>query len=495
MKFSFSLLFAFISFLPLQSQLTQLEAYFPLYKTIVPSKEPQVLPQTVAINDQMYSFANVTGVLEYFKGPDWETLPKNQFVIHSYQSTLDNRLISKPFGLFRGSVVNTTIDSLGNLYLTTTAKLFYSSLPKKKKFEKVLDSDSIYVTCVDPKTLVKWSKTFGVTNESNIQFHSFEFKGNQARIYFQSKDTLYQHEVNQQGVTESIKKYVIPANHKVSFIKTNLLDELIVLTTRVWPQYEISLEEQHLLLSFSIVQTLKWKEYISGTRFEVFVKSLLVDSKGTIYIVGNFLKEITSNFTTIKSKGQQDIFIIKVSSQGKTISVHGIGGSEGDNLSAATISQNNDLIFSGQMYGRGTVLNEVLDNNGKAFTFLAKISEDNRVVFAKVFGDYSVSYHKITEDHFKRILLVGMFSDTLQTRNGDILVSKGGTDFYFSLYDDFGNMEAVEPFGTSGDEAMIIDYLLTPNRKISLISYTSTVIQDKKQKEYSLNLWRYKYQR
>ncbi len=494
MKFPLLFLFCFLVSISVQSQLTELESFYPLYKITVPGKEPQMLPKTLAINDQMYSFASVTGSLEYFKGPNWEKLPKNQFSIISFQSNLDKRIISKPFGLFRGSVVNSTLDSSGKLYMTTTAKL-HTTLPKKKTFEKQLDSDSIYVTCVLPSTSVQWSRSFGFTNASNIQFHTINFTKDIAKVYFQAKDTLYQFDVDSQGSLVSQKRYAIPKTHKVSFLATNLADELIVLTTKTWGQYEISYEEQHLLITYNVLQTIKWQEYISGTRFEVFIKSLLVDSKGTIYIIGNFLKEITSDFTTIKSKGQQDIFIIKVSSQGKTILVNGIGGADGDNISAVTMTSSNELILSGQMYSAGTILNEKLEFFNQPFTFVAKISSDNRIIFAKVFGGYSVLHSKITEDHYKRILLIGSYKDSLLVRDGRKLVSKGGNDFFLATYDEHGNLEAYEPFGTADDESLILEYVFIPNNRFTLVTYNTKFIPETKQKEYSQVLWRYRYQR
>jgi len=494
MKFFILYSLCFFLSISVYSQLTELESNYPLYRITVPGKEPQMLPKTLAINDQMYSFALVSGALDYYKGPNWEMVPKNQFTIISFQSNLDKRIFSKPFGLFRGAVVNSTLDSSGNLYLTTTAKL-HSTVPKKKTFEKPLDTDSIYVTCILPSTSVQWSRSFGFTNASDIQFHTIHFTKNLAKIYFQSKDTLYQFDVNSQGNIETQKQYAIPKKHRVSFLATNPAEELIVLTTKTWGQYEISYEEQHLLITYNVFQTIKWQEFISGTRFEVFIKSLLVDTKGTIYVVGNFLKEITSDFTTVKSKGQQDIFIIKVSSQGKTILVNGIGGADGDNISAVTLSSSNDLILSGQMYSKGTILNEKLEFFNQPFTFVAKISSDNRIVFSKVFSGYSVLHSKITEDHYKRILLIGSFKDTLLIRDGKQLVSKGGNDFFLATYDEFGNLEAYEPFGTADDESLILDCVFIPNNRFTIITYNSKLIPEKKTKEYSQVLWRYRYQR
>lgn len=494
MKFPLLCFLCFLLSVSLQSQLTELESFYPLYKITVPGKEPQMLPKTLGINDQMYSFVQVSGNLEYYKGPNWDKVPKNQFSIISFQSNLDKRIFSKPFGLFRGAVVNSTIDSSGNLYLTTTAKL-HTTLPKKKTFEKPLDSDSIYVTCILPSTSVQWSRSFGFTNASAIQFHTINFIKEIAKVYFQAKDTLYQFDINSQGKIESEKRYAIPKTHKVSFLATNPAGELVVLTTKTWGQYEISFEEQHLLITYNILQTIKWQEYISGTRFEVFIKSLLVDSKGTIYVIGNFLKEITSDFTTVKSKGQQDIFIIKVSSQGKTVLVNGIGGTDGDNISAVLLTSSNELILSGQMYSAGTILNEKLEFFNQPFSFVAKISPDNRIIFAKVFGGYSVLHSKITEDHYKRILLIGSYTDSLLIRDGKRLVSKGGNDFFLATFDEHGNLEAYEPFGTVDDESLILDCIFIPNNRFTLITYNSKIIPEKKQKEYSQVLWRYRYQR
>jgi len=495
MKFIIYIFLVCIVVSPVYSQLTQLESIFPLYKVTVPTKKPQALPQILACKDQMYSFVNLTGTLEYYQGPLWKKLPKNQFIVHSYQSNLDKRILSKPFGLFRGEVVNSIVDSNGLLLLTTTAQLHHSTLPKKKKFEKALNSDSIYLTCIDPSTSVRWSRAFGITNSSYIQYHSVEHKNGFHKVFFQVKDTLYLYSLLPSGLTESVKRYAIPQHHKVSFSHISSNEELIVVTTRIWPQYEISLEEQHFVLSYSIIQTLKWKEYVSGTRFEVFIKSFLVDTKGSVYLLGNFLNEITSAFTTVKSKGQQDIFVIKISKQGSTLGVFGIGGKEGDNFGAATLTKTNDLILSGQMYSTGTVLNEVLDFNQKPFTFVSKISNDNRLIFAKVFGGYSVVHNKITEDHHKRILLVGMFKDTLTTRNGDVLISKGGNDFYLATYDEYGNFEAVQPFGSEADESYLLNVLLIPNNSVSVLAYTTGILNAKKEREYSQVLWRFKYQR
>ncbi len=215
---------------------------------------------------------------------------------------------------------------------------------------------------------------------------------------------------------------------------------------------------------------LLWAKQIGGANYDE-AQSIGVDGLGNVYVTGTYQGTVdfdpgvgTFNITSV-SPNANDIFIVKLNTNGNFIWAKGIGGSATDAVFSLALDASANIYTTGYFYntvdfdpGASTAN---LTSIGANDIFISKLDSAGKYVFAKQFsGAVAESGSAITVDKDGNIYSTGYFSGTtdFDPGNGTVtLIANGGQDIYISKLDASGNFVWVKGFGgTLGDVGLSI---------------------------------------
>ena len=184
-----------------------------------------------------------------------------------------------------------------------------------------------------------------------------------------------------------------------------------------------------------------WTKTIGGVDSEKAI-DIHQNSLGQLVIVGYFNLSVdfdpSNNISSLVSNGSNDIFILKLDSNGNFITVKQIGGNGWDEVFSLEIDNNDDIYITGQFSNSvdfdPSIATNLLNANGRDI-FVAKYTNNLNYSWAKSFnnstsqygGLYNVST-SIVVDQSYNVIVVGEFAGTVDfdpssTVNNSITVS------------------------------------------------------------------------
>lgn len=203
--------------------------------------------------------------------------------------------------------------------------------------------------------------------------------------------------------------------------------------------------------------------------------SLLVDTSG-IYIIGGFKGTVDFNpdatIHNVTALGTQDVFILKLNSNGNFIWVKNFGGNGGNVGYSITKDKTGNIITSGTFNkttdfdpGIGTYTMTALSD---PCGFIHKMDRNGNFIWVKQFGKglYDASYPiTVKTDHNNSIFSSGMFYGIIDFNPSTISSYTLAADYYdayINKLDSNGNFLWVKSFGSYGTEVVnsqIVDSL------------------------------------
>ncbi len=225
-----------------------------------------------------------------------------------------------------------------------------------------------------------------------------------------------------------------------------------------------------------------------------------VDSQGNYILLGyydvNDSLTLPFNFEGLElttSKGERDVFVIKMDSDGNPLWGVTGGGADNDYPGGLVIDENDNIYFNGNYDNvEATFGTTVLPNNDNGYElFLAKVSSSGSyewAVSANGPGDdkgFAIDYIDMGDVEGGVVLVAGSFRDSLFTSiNDEPLISVGGNDIYVLVYSDAGGFLNRFAFGgDADDEAKAVniiqgtmgDYYVSGITKSDLITPNDTL--------------------
>jgi hypothetical protein len=224
------------------------------------------------------------------------------------------------------------------------------------------------------------------------------------------------------------------------------------------------------LVKYDAAGNVQWAKSFGGTG-EDAIRSIVTDTDGKIYVLGNFASSsitIGSTPYTNAGTGYQDLFLIKLDADGTILWSKKSSGSYSETGEALSIDANGNLLMVGSFnsssftFGSQTVTGDGTSN--KAFLF--KIAGDGSVVWNKVIeGAHSVKSCAVTSDN--AVVFIGSYSEATVQVGTTTLTNAGSSsyDIFVGKYDTDGTFVWAKSFGGDAAEE-ITDVAVDLNDKI-----------------------------
>jgi hypothetical protein len=212
-----------------------------------------------------------------------------------------------------------------------------------------------------------------------------------------------------------------------------------------------------LLLSFVLwlpasAQIHQWSKVVSGPGMDL-AKEITTDKDGNVYQAGIFTGVVDFDGTVLYSNGGLDIFLAKYDPDGNILWAFSIGG-PGDDIANGVGVYKDDYVYITGSYslsvdfdpGLGT---ELLVSGGDDDIFVAAYDENGDFEWANGYGgiESDVAYGLDVEKS-GNIVVVGSFRQTVNF-DGENLTSGGEDDIFVANFDDDGDLDWVESFGST----------------------------------------------
>ncbi|MFH0865932.1 MAG: hypothetical protein V1904_07040 [Bacteroidota bacterium] len=199
------------------------------------------------------------------------------------------------------------------------------------------------------------------------------------------------------------------------------------------------------------VQEWQWAESGNGNSAES-VASVVTDTSGNIYVTGYFNSDsIFFGDTLLVSHGNDDIFLVCYDTYGNVVWAKCFGSTENDYSSYMAVDNSVNIYMIGY-FGSDTIFfgSEMLISEGYDDIFLVKILSDGSVVWGKSFGgsDYDWGLG-IACDNDDNVYITGLFDSDTLSFNSDTFYNAGSDDVFVAKLDNSGNVIWAKSAGSS----------------------------------------------
>lgn len=219
----------------------------------------------------------------------------------------------------------------------------------------------------------------------------------------------------------------------------------------------------------------EWAIAIGGAGDLEDGRDLLVEPNGDILVTGSFTGTVDfdqgAGTTLLTSRGGNDAFVARYTSDGSFKAVVQMGGLGDDAGSALTRTGSGDVIVGGEFTGvaafgsNGSPL--LLTSAGESDFFLAQLAPSLGLVWAVRGGGSGAEYlahNSLVIEPGGTLVVVGLFSGTADLDGGPataLLVSQGATDIFFARYgvagQYVGSGRRIGGAGSDGVQGLMVD--------------------------------------
>jgi hypothetical protein len=200
----------------------------------------------------------------------------------------------------------------------------------------------------------------------------------------------------------------------------------------------------------------RWSKTVNGTA-DAFSGAISLDDASNAWVFGHFTGTATIGGTPHTSAGSWDVFLARYDEPDGALGPVLPFGGAGDERSAAALFTGTDVILIGTFTGTLTMPTEVttqLVSAGERDIFLARVSPDGKMTSATSFGgpgDEQVARAEI--DQHGNVVIAGSYSSpTLSILGGDSLLNAGATDIFVTCLSPALAHQWSKSFGGDADD-------------------------------------------
>eukprot|EP00404_Azadinium_spinosum_P003513 CAMPEP_0180461610 /NCGR_PEP_ID=MMETSP1036_2-20121128/23970_1 /TAXON_ID=632150 /ORGANISM="Azadinium spinosum, Strain 3D9" /LENGTH=347 /DNA_ID=CAMNT_0022468341 /DNA_START=254 /DNA_END=1293 /DNA_ORIENTATION=- len=177
------------------------------------------------------------------------------------------------------------------------------------------------------------------------------------------------------------------------------------------------------------------------------------DGHGNVYEVGRFRGNKDFGSSSLSSRGQGDIYVLKKNGQGEEEWIGSFGGEEDDTGNFVAISAEGHPHVVGHFSGMAAFGSEELHSQGFSDAFVAKLDKTfgNVTWVFQIEGNGVVAAHGAVVSAAGGVYVTGSYNGAAQFGNFE-LISKGGRDVFVLLLDSTGTLLWATSVGGPGND-------------------------------------------
>lgn len=197
-----------------------------------------------------------------------------------------------------------------------------------------------------------------------------------------------------------------------------------------------------------------------------------MDSKGNLVLLGLFNDEIDidpgQDVKMIKSKGEQDVVVLKLDPTGKLLWYYQFGGVKNEIALSLSLDALDQIYVTGNFEDeialKSSFGDVVLKSTGMQDAFIFKLNEDGLLHWARQWGGIREDFtFSITTNLHNETFIAGYFTDSMmvKVKNQDQnIISNGGKDIFVAKIDRDGFFSWIHTYGSKTDDiaTKIMDY-------------------------------------
>ena len=225
---------------------------------------------------------------------------------------------------------------------------------------------------------------------------------------------------------------------------------------------------------------LQWRRYFGGSNNDRIYK-VLPAHDGNIMLVGS---SESNDFDIKNSKGSYDYWIVKINNSGEMLWEKSFGGSGiDDGYAATTTNDGNYLIVGSAISNDG----DISDSKGNSDVWAIKIDDNGNMLWEKSFGgsgfDVASAITK-SAPGFNSYVIVG----NSKSSDGDTTINNGENDFWVLKIDNSGKLLFEKSLGGSGLD-FAYGVVETSDQKIVVIGETESSDKDITSNHGKKDIW------
>jgi hypothetical protein len=346
-----------------------------------------------------------------------------------------------------------------------------------------LTNQIVFVIKIDSLGNLEWKRTFGgtgdsrgrsVTLDSNEQIVITGYSNsNQSDFEGLNKGEwdVFVIKLDSDGTTDWIRTYG-GSGHEEGRSILVLSDNRLVITgttTSKDGNYPINKGQQDVfVMCLDSMGNVQWTTTFGGDSYDEGLSA--VSTIDNSIIVTGVTAIGNGDFVGIgEDRGREDIFLVKVDSDGNIVWKRTFGGGSDDYCSSISVTPNNSFILTGYTTSNEGVFQGLNPRNSQEVFFL-HIDSDGNVRNSRVFGgsqrEIGTSISTYQDDTY---LITG------QTRSNNGVFSgmlKGVIDVFLFRIDSNGHLYSTTSFEEQSTLPCLLDVSPNPNNSVSNINYT-----------------------
>ncbi|MCP1381951.1 SBBP repeat-containing protein [Runella salmonicolor] len=197
--------------------------------------------------------------------------------------------------------------------------------------------------------------------------------------------------------------------------------------------------------------TFQWVKSAGGSSND-FGYDIAADSNGNVYVTGSYFGTAFFDGTPITSEGSNDVFLAKYNTNGGKEWVRSAGGTGTENGQGVAVDGNGNVYISGNFNTTVRFDNRYVTSKGNNDIFIAKYTTDGTNLWLRSAGGINnENGREIAVDAIGSVYLTGYYN-TSAMFGGSSLVSAGYNDLYVAKYSTNGDFEWATSAGGANDD-------------------------------------------
>ena len=194
-----------------------------------------------------------------------------------------------------------------------------------------------------------------------------------------------------------------------------------------------------------------WTVRFGGTG-EDAGNAVAFDPQGNVVVAGLFSEAMTVGDIALTGLGSDDIFIAKLGADGTPLWAHRAGGTDSDAANDLAVAADGTIYITGSFKGSMGLAGETAQSKGNEDVFLLKLDSQGGLLWSKRFGErYRDFGQRVTVDGRGHVVLLAEFTEEVAF-GGEPLVSEGNRDLALVKLDSGGKHLWSRRFGSPFNE-------------------------------------------